>query len=41
MLALSAYAVKLTWLELRKGREDRRDERLEVHHPIRGGQDEK
>ena len=40
-LALSAYAVKLTWLERRKGLKDRGDERLEVHHPIGAGQDEK
>lgn len=31
---LSAYAVDFTWLERREGVEDRRHERLEVHHAV-------
>lgn len=39
--ALYAYAVELTWLERREGVEDRRHERLEVHHAVRWRTDKK
>jgi hypothetical protein len=40
-LALYAYAVELTWLELREGVEDRRYQRVEVHHTVRWRTDKK
>jgi hypothetical protein len=33
--------VELTWLDHREGFKDRGNERLEVHHTIGGGKDEK